>query len=275
MIAATVSDDRWTAGTNYEQFMGRWSRQLAARFLAWLPVPDNRHWLDVGCGTGALTDAICRDAAPASVVACDPAQPFIEYARSRNANRTVSFIVAGAGSLPSRPGGYDSIVSLLALNFFPDPSSAVREMRVLAADQGTVAACVWDYGGGMEYLRQFWDAAVDLDAGAADRDEGRRFPICHRDSLEKLFLDAGLREVRCESIEIPMAFASFEDYWQPLLGATGPAPAYVASLDEDQRTALARKLHAALSRGADGTIALTARAWAARGRVTWVGKRYH
>ena len=187
----------------------------------------------------------------------------------------MSFILAGAGSLPSRPPGYDSIVSLLALNFLPDPASAVREMRLLAADQGTVAACVWDYSGGMEYLRRFWDAAVDMDPGAADRDEGRRFPTCHRDALERIFLDAGLREVRCDPIEMPMAFASFGDYWQPLLGATGPAPAYVASLDEDRRTALARRLDATLPRGADGTIALTARAWAVHGRVAWVGQRYH
>ena len=254
--------------------MGRWSRQLAPRFVAWLHIPGGRHWLDVGCGTGALTDAICRDAAPASVVACDPAQPFIDYARSQSGNRTVSFIVAGAGNLPSRPRGYDSIVSLLALNFFPDPASAVREMRLLAADQGTVAACVWDYSGGMEYLRRFWDAAVELDPGAADRDEGRRFPICDRDAIQKIFLDGGLRDVCCEPIGIPMTCASFEDYWQPLLGATGPAPAYVASLDEDHRTALARRLDLTLPRGADGTIALTARAWAVRGRVVWVGKRY-
>ena len=254
--------------------MGRWSRQLAPRFVAWLQIPDGRHWLDVGCGTGALTDAICRDAAPASVVACDPAQPFIEYARSQSGNRTVSFIVAGAGNLPSHPRGYDSIVSLLALNFFPDPAAGVHEMRLRAADQGTVAACVWDYSGGMEYLRRFWDAALEMDPGVADRDEGRRFPICHRDALEELFRDGGLRDVRCEPIEMPMTFASFDDYWQPLLGATGPAPAYVMSLDEDRRKALARRLDTTLSRDADGAIALTARAWAARGRVAWVGKRY-
>jgi SAM-dependent methyltransferase len=269
-----VSDDRWAAGPTYEHFMGRWSRQLALRFLSWLQIPGGRHWLDVGCGTGALTDAICRHAAPASVVACDPAQPFIEYARSQSGDRRVSFVVAGAGSLPSRPHGYDGIVSLLALNFLPDPASAVREMRLLAADQGTVAACVWDYSGGMEYLRRFWDAAVEVDPGAADRDEGLRFPICHRDALETLFLGAGLRDVSCGPIEIPMAFAGFDDYWQPLLGATGPAPAYVASLEEDRRIALARRLDASLPRGVDGTIALTARAWAVRGRVGWVGKRY-
>lgn len=274
MGSNTVSDDRWAAGPTYEQFMGRWSRQLAPKFLSWLQIPGGRHWLDVGCGTGALTDAICRHAAPASVVACDPAQPFIEYARSRTRDQRMSFAIAGAGSLPTRPHGYDSIVSLLALNFFPDPASAVREMRLSAADQGTVAACVWDYGGGMQYLRRFWDAAVEMDPAAVDRDEGRRFPLCHRGALEQLFLDAGLREVRCAPLEIPMVFASFDDYWQPLLGATGPAPAYVASLDEDRRTALARRLDATLPRGGDGTIALTARAWAARGRVAWVGKRF-
>jgi hypothetical protein len=113
-----------------------------------------------------------------------------------------------------------------------------------------------------------------VDPGAAERDEGRRFPVCHRDGLEKLFLGAGFRDVSCGAIEMLMAFAGFDDYWQPLLGATGPAPAYVASLEEDRRMALARRLDATLPRKADGTIALTARAWAVGGRVAWVGKRY-
>ena len=75
----------------------------------------------------------------------------------------------------------------------------------------------------------------------------------------------GLRDVLCEPIEIPTVFSSFEDYWRPLLGGTGPAPSYVASLDADQRAALAKELEQALPRGPGEKIALTARAWAVRG----------
>ncbi len=260
-----MNSDSWAAGSTYEDFMGRWSRQLALRFVPWLRVPGSGHWLDVGCGTGALTDAICRLADPASVLGCDPAEPFIEYARSHSGDIRASFIVAGAGSLPSRPGGYGNVTSLLALNFFPDPDAAVREMRSLTAPQGVVSACVWDYGGKMELLRYFWDAVAVVDSAARTLDEGERFPLCRPAALVDRFRAGGLGDIRCEPIEITTEFTDFDDYWRPLLGGTGPAPSYVASLDADRRTALARRLEQALPRGPGGTIVLTARAWAVRG----------
>jgi SAM-dependent methyltransferase len=256
------------SGSTYEEFMGRWSRRLAARFVAWLEIPPGAHWLDVGCGTGALPDAICRSADPASVLGCDPAESFIAYARDHTEDARASFVVAGSGGLPRRANGYDCVASLLALNFFPDGEAAIREMRSLAAAGGAVSACVWDYGGKMEFLRFFWEAAAAVDPTARNLDEGERFPLCRPDALAGLFRAAGLGGVRCESIDIATEFAGFEDYWQPFLGGTGPAPSYVRSLRADGRAMLARELQRALPRGPDGTIALRARAWAARGTAS-------
>ena len=260
--------DTWAAGSAYEDFMGRWSRRLAPRFVSWLGIPPGFHWLDVGCGTGALANAIRSHADPASIVACDPSEPFIEFARGRSDDARVSFVAAGTGGLPRRPGGYGSVTSLLALNFFPDSGAAVHEMRALGARQGTVSACVWDYAVGMEILRKFWDAAAAMDPTAGELDEGRRFPLCRPDALTDLFRGEGLDDVRCEPIEIPTVFSDFGDYWGPLLGGTGPAPAYVTSLDADRRATLARTLEETLRPRPDGTMALTARAWAVRGTVT-------
>jgi SAM-dependent methyltransferase len=259
--------DRWAAGSTYEQFMGRWSRQLAPRFVSWLQSPLGGHWLDVGCGTGALTDAICRHADPASVLGCDPAEPFIEYAKKHVPDARASFAVSGVGSLPSRVGGYGNVTSLLALNFFPDAEAAVYEMRSLSANHGVVSACVWDYAGRMEFLRHFWDAVATIDPTAAELDEGKRFPLCRPDALEDLFHACGLDDVVCEPIEIQTEFKRFDDYWRPLLGGTGPAPSYVASLDTGRSAALARALDQSLPRGPGGTIPLIARTWAVRGTV--------
>lgn len=249
--------DKWAAGATYEGFMGRWSRQLAPRFVSWLRIPGSVHWLDV--------NAICSHADPASVLGCDPAEPFINCARRHSSGLRSSFVVAGSGALPSRADNDGSVTSLLALNFFPDPEAAVHERRSLAGTQGAVSACVWDYGGKMEFLRSFWDAAAAVDSTARELDEGTRFPLCRPEALADLFRAGGLGDVRCEPIEIPTEFASFDDYWRPLLGGTGPAPSYVASLDADRRTTLARRLEQSLPRGTGGTIALTARAWAVRG----------
>ncbi|MGQ0720746.1 MAG: class I SAM-dependent methyltransferase [Candidatus Eiseniibacteriota bacterium] len=247
--------------------MGRWSRRLAPQFVVWLRIPRGVHWLDVGCGTGSLADAICSHGAPASVVGCDPAAALVEFAREHHRDARVSFATAGVGSLPPRPGGYGSVSSLLALNFFPDCEAAVQEMRSVAAPRATVSACVWDYADGMQFLRYFWDAVAEVDPTARELDEGNRFPLCRPDALTTLFRGGGLGDVRCDPIEIPTVFAGFDDYWRPLLGGTGPAPSYVASLDTDRRALLARTLEGTLRRGADGTIALSARAWAVRGTV--------
>lgn len=248
--------------------MGRWSRRLAPRFVAWVQVPRRVRWLDVGCGTGSLAHAICTHADPASVFACDPAGPFVDYAREHVRDPRANFVVAGVGRLPRIHEGYDSVASLFALNFFPDAAAALREMRSVAAAGSTVSACVWDYGEGMQFLRRFWDAAVEIDPAARELDEGHRFPLCRADALTELFERSGLADVRCEPIEIATAFTGFDDYWRPFLGATGPAPSYVASLDEGRRAMLAQRLEETLPRDPDGAIALTARAWAVRGIVS-------
>jgi SAM-dependent methyltransferase len=255
--------DAWSAGEAYEAYMGRWSRALAREFLAWLKPKPSAHWLEVGCGTGALTSALCALCEPASVVACDPAAAFVAHARSGIKDARASFVTAGADDLPARDGGFDWIVSSLVLNFVPEPKRAVESMRQRLRPGGAVAACVWDYAEGVEFLRHFWDEAVASDPAAAAHDEGRRFPLCRGEVLTSLFRAAGFGGVEAGTLEIPTDFANFDDYWRPFLGGTGPAPAYVASLDPARREALRKRLERRL--GADGPIQLRARAWAIRG----------
>lgn len=256
--------DAWESADAYERFMGRWSRELARSFVLWLDVPVGRHWLEVGCGTGALTSRILEIGLPASVVSTDPSPQFIAYARATHPDDRVEFFVAGVDDLPSRSAGYDVVLSSLVLNFLPDPTKALREMGSRATEDGMVAACVWDYAGGMEFLRRFWDAAVELDPAARRHDEGARFPICSPAALEAAFRAAGFPHVKVEALEIPTPFHDFDDYWMPFVGGPGPAPGYLASLPEQKQQELARRLSDTLPRHADGSILLNARAWAAR-----------
>jgi hypothetical protein len=89
----------------------------------------------------------------------------------------------------------------------------------------------------------------------------------HRDALRSLFEDGGLAGTSTAAIEIPTVFRDFDDYWAPFLGGQGPAPTCVASLTESGRTELRERLRDGLSPEPDGSIALTARAWAARETV--------
>lgn len=237
---------------------------MARAFVSWLGVLPGRHWLEVGCGTGALTSGILEIGRPASVVATDASEQFIAHARATLPDDRVRFLAASADELPTSAAGYDVVASSLVLNFLPDPTAALREMRSLAAEGGVVAACVWDYGGGMQFLRRFWDAAVELDPAARRYDEGERFPICSPNALEAAFLEAGFSRVAVEALEVATRFQDFDDYWTPFVGGPGPAPGYLSSLPARKRQDLARRLAETLPREEDGSIALTARAWAAR-----------
>jgi len=262
-----ASDDRWVAGDAYETYMGRWSRRIAREFVRWLNPVSAGHWLEVGCGTGALTSAICDICQPASIVACDPSGSFVEHARKNLRDAHVSFVTAGADALPSRDGGFDAIVSGLVLNFLPDPGQAMTALRARLRPGGTIAAYVWDYADGMEFLRFFWEEAAAQATTAAGLDERKRFPLCSVPALESLFRSAGLAEVDTHGLKTPTDFTNFEDYWTPFLRGTGPAPSYAASLDPGNRELLRERLQQRLHTESDGSIVLTARAWAVRGKT--------
>jgi SAM-dependent methyltransferase len=259
-----VVSDRWAVGAAYEAYMGRWSRLVAKTFVEWLAPEPRANWLDVGCGTGGVTAAICELGKPASVVACDPSGPFLETASSTLPDKRVSFELATAERLPDREGGFDAIVSGLVLNFVPDAGRALAAMRQRLSARGLVAAYVWDYAGGVQFIHRFWQAAVGLDPSAARLDESQRFTFCNPPGLEALFRAAGLAEVEIEPAELVTQFASFEDYWQPFLGRTGAAPSYVASLAVEQRERLRDAVRERLEPDADGRISLGARAWLVR-----------
>ena len=259
------SADKWQSGAAYESYMGRWSRFLARPFVEWLDVKPAAHWLDVGCGTGALTHAVCEHGDPASVVACDSADAFVEHARKSRPDARASFVVAGADALPSRPGGFDAIVSGLVLNFLPQPQRALASMRERLGANGLAGAYVWDYAVGTEFLQHFWAEAAASDPRATALDERTRFPLCEPTALASLFRAAGFADVDTMALDIPTAFVDFDDFWRPFLGGTGPAPSYVTALEPQQREDLRRRLARRLPAERDGSIRLRARAWAVRG----------
>lgn len=261
----------WDSGEAYEGYVGRWSRLVAREFLGWLGVPPGRRWLDEGCGTGVLSQTIIELAAPVSVVGVDPSSNYVTYARDRLADSPIAFagVVGDARALPVADGAVDVVVSGLMLNFVPaaDHAAAVAEMRRAVRPGGTIAAYVWDYAEGMGLMRHFWDEANALDP-ALDLDEGQRFPICQPGTLAALFRAGGLVDVAVRAIDVPTPFRDFDDYWAPFLGGQGAAPSYAMSLGEDHRAALRERIRAGLPFAPDGSIHLTARAWAVKGLRT-------
>lgn len=257
----------WASGEAYEPYVGRWSRRVAAEFVGWLGITGGR-WLDVGCGTGALSQTILALAQPLEVQGLDPSEAYVAHTSAHTSDPRASFRVGDARALPYQAATHDAVVSGLVLNFIPQPGQAVAEMARVTKPGGRVAAYVWDYAGKMELMRHFWDAAAALDQAAWELDEGRRFPLCQPQPLADLFAQAGLEDARVQAIEVPTVFRDFDDYWRPFLGGQGPAPGYAMSLSEERRAELREYLRTHLPTHPDGSIHLIARAWAVQAGVS-------
>jgi len=250
---------------SYEQFMGRWSRLLAPPFVAFAGVHDGAAVLDVGSGTGVLAFAVRTADPTGKITGIDLSPDYVAYATRHHAEARVHFEVGDAQKLQFAAALFDSTLSLLVLNFVPDPALALREMKRVTKPGGTIAVAVWDYSGDMEMLRIFADEASALDADFGT--DERQMPLGKRGALGVLFRAGGLDHVEEAPIDITLHFASFDDFWNPFLLGTGPAGAYVARLSTERRDALAAVLRQRLVGATDHAFDLKGRAWAVKGSV--------
>lgn len=256
-ITFRVSDE------TYDRFMGRYSKPLASKLADAAGIEPGQTALDVGCGPGALTAELVRRLGADKVCAIDPSEPFVEACARRNPS--VDVRLGRAEELPYPDGRFDAAVAELVFHFVSDPSAAAREMRRVVRPGGVVAACVWDFDGGMRMLRAFWDAALVVDSGAPDEAVTLRFG---RDGeLGALFTAQGIEDVATGALDVEASYQSFDDVWLPFLEGTGPAGAFCSALDPEGQIALREELRVRLG-SPTGPFTLPASAWYAVGRVS-------
>ncbi len=252
----------------YEDLLGRWSCRLAGPFIDFVGLADGETVLDVGCGTGSLTLAVAERGNVARVTGVDLSEAYIDFARGQTEDGRISFETADACALPYAENAFDRVMSMLVLNFVPDAPAAAAEMVRVTRPGGVVAAAVWDLRGGFTTAQMFWNTAAVMDAEAAEV-RARYFsgPYTRPGELAAAWTELGLCDVVQDYATIRMDFDSFEDFWRPFLGRTGPVGGYIAGLPEARRAALRSHLRAAYEAGdPDGPRSFAATAWVCRGR---------
>lgn len=243
----------------YDRFMGRYSTPLAPLLADLAEVTTGQRAVDVGCGPGALTSELVDRLGPASVAAVDPSESFVAAARERHPGVEVQ--LAGAEDLPFADRAFDAALAQLVVHFMGDPVAGLREMARVTRPGGAVAACVWDFEEGGSPLSLFWQAAQELDPAAAGESA---LPGTRRGHLGQLMREAGLTDVVETTFAVALRHRDFAEWWEPFTQGVGPAGAYVAGLDSEQRTRLEQHCRSLLP---EPPFEVTGKAWAARGRA--------
>lgn len=254
-------------GDGYELNMGRWSRQLAGRFLEFAGPSEGQRVLDVGCGTGHLAAAVVSRSNSVEVHGVDLSVAYVDHARSHYPDTRLAFHVGDACSLNFATGSFDQVLSLLVLHFVPRWRDAIAEMRRVAKAGATVAAAVWDARGGFVANRMFFDTAAAIDPKAGQR-RAKNYtrPLTRPGELAAAWREAGFQDVSETLLHMRMEYADFADYWAPYLGRDGPGAEYVGTLGADERARLEAAVRAAYLDGEpDGPRSYAALAWAVKG----------
>jgi SAM-dependent methyltransferase len=251
------------AADDYERFMGRWSRAIGEKFLAWLAPPADRGWLDVGCGTGAFSELILRRCAPRSVAGIDPSPAQVDYARKLLPAAT--FQVGDSMALPFGENEFDVVASALVIHFIPDRAMAFSEMRRVLRPGGLVAGYTWkrtaaaDHAPYVPMLR-----GVESVGG-----EPLRSPLVPEGSPEGMrgtLAAAGYDDIAVTEIEVSQSFKDFDEYWEVQTLSFSPPGKSVAKLDDAQRIRLRDVLRDILPIAPDGSITYSATAMACKAR---------
>jgi SAM-dependent methyltransferase len=257
-----VVDPAPVAAHGYEGRIGRYGPELAAAFMRAADVQRGQRVLDVGCGTGALTQPLAELLGARNVAAVDPSEPDVQVCKSKVSG--VDARVAAAEALPFADRSFDTVLAQLVVSLMTDPAAGVSEMRRVARAGGVVATCVWDFGERMTLLRAFWDAAVSLDPAAASHDQAKTRPFSTPAELRALWERAELHGVSTGELLPGADYSGFDDLWGPLVAPDGSPGAYYATLEPPQREALRERVRRGLG-SPEGPFRLTARAWYVRG----------
>ena len=258
-----MSEALFDDGEAYERLMGRWSQRVAAIFLDWLNVPRGLHWLDVGCGNGAFTEALIARCVPAGVTAIDPSDDQLAYARTRPGAKTADFRTGNAQGMPFTDSVFDGAIMALVISFLPEPNKAVAEMARVVRPGGWVAAYMWDIPGGGVPSHPIYLALEGMGMTAARPPNPE---VSAPSAMTRIWEGAGLVSVETTVIRIRTIYSEFEDYWESNVVPVGPQGKLIAGMSAASKKELRAQLQSRLPTLRDGRVVFDSFANAVKGR---------
>ncbi len=256
--------EHWDNTQGYEMYVGRWSNLISLDFVDWLNSQSNLKWLEIGCGTGALTKAIVKKCSPSYLLAIDKSENYLKKAKENVNLNNVHFLNADLNSYALNEE-FGHITSGLVLNFVPQIKELLRHLMNNLKSGGQMSSFVWDYGGHYQPMRHFWDAAREVTSEGKKFDAGIKFEICAKEKLIQLFEDLDLTDVQFTNIERIATFQNFDDYWLPIASAQGSVTEFISTLTGTEKGNLKENIRRRLPIAFNGEIKLVINALAIKG----------
>src|SRR5262249_15362445 len=212
----------------------------------------------------AATVEIIARCDPATVVAIDPSDEQLAFARTRPGTKMAKFEVGDAHRLSFDDGTFDAAIMALVLAFLPDPAKAVAEMARVVRPGGWVGSYMWEIQDGGAPPSPVYTAIVSLGSTvpAWPNPEASRL-----EAMQSFWEMAGLEAIETRVIRIPVRFANFDDFWDSNAVPVGPQGKVIAGMSPAAREQLRTRLREQLPAASDGHIFYESFANAVKGQV--------
>jgi ubiquinone/menaquinone biosynthesis C-methylase UbiE len=208
--------------------------------------------LDVATGTGeAAAMALSIVGSSGMVVGADIAPEMLEAARIRLASWIFRPAAADGQALPFRDDSFDAVTCQLGLQFFPDPALGLLEFRRVLRPGSRAAVCVHS----TPDRTPMWSVLAEtLSRFLPERRNVLYLSWALADQVrfEKLFSDAGFRDIRIDRETRADIMESFDEYWEPIETGTGQQPQSYLALAEADRRVVRETVKAKLARFESG-----------------------
>ena len=229
-----------------------WSSEIIERAR---PIGASDRILDLGCGTGIVARKLReRLGGAAHITGVDASAEML--AKARDLAPDLPWHLGNAMGLPFEDASFELVVSQQMLQFVPDRTAALREIRRVLVSGGRLIAATWR---ARHELPLYETLGVIAERHLGTPNE-KRFSLGDDASLSRLLADAGFSDIRIEIITRAEHFPEFP-YRLSALAANFD----LTALDADERerrlaTVEAESVEAAKQFAVDGGICAPARA---------------
>lgn len=253
--------DRIAVG--YDTYVTPTHAWLANEAIRRAGIRSGLHFLDVAAGSGALSMPAARTGA--KVLATDLSPLMIKRLSERAQSEGLSNIethVMDGQALELEDNTFDVAGSQFGVMLFPDLPRGLREMVRVTKPGGHVLMVVYGPPTEVEFLTFFLKAiksVVPNFNGFTLDPAPLPFQVADPDKLRQALIDAGLKDIRLETLTEKLTFESSKQMWNWMTNSNPIGAMLVADFTEDQKTAIRQALDRLLSErsGGNGPAVLT------------------